>query len=132
MPPFETMDRRHRAVWVPKTGENKFSEGTYGAAEEIRVRYVAKSREMLDAKGNQVKVDATAVVVDDIQLGDLLWVPDDQSVSALTQWYGTGSASTDDDAMEVVAVNATADIKLANTRKTVGLNKWKQLDQVRG
>ncbi len=115
MPDFETMDLEQAAVWWPATGVNDNAEPTRGNPTQIECRWEIKRRQTVNAQGQPIALDATAIVVDDVQPGDFLWL------GALDDWNSTGSVGDASEVMEVLTYAETPDIKNRFVRKTLGL-----------
>ena len=81
------------------------------------VRWEASRAQVLDAKGNQVTLDAQAMVALDIYPGSWMWL------GLLSDWYGTGSAHSDQELMYVVNFKRTGDINNRWQTRTVGLKR---------
>lgn len=118
MPPLERTDLRQRAVLWPAIGRDRFGQSTVGSPVEIRVRWLDTQTSMLDAQGNTVTIDATAIVEQDIPLGSQMWL------GTLNNLPGTGLVP-ERGLMEVKKVDGGLDLKARNVRRTVGLIRVK-------
>lgn len=74
---------------------------------------------MLDAEGNTVSVDATAVIAVDVELFSAVWR------GRLDDLPGTSPNEPASDVMSVVLVNTSDDIKARSIRRTIGLKRAK-------
>ena len=121
MPPFETMDRFQTAVLWEATHPDTFGQPRVAAPVEIQVRWKWREALMRDAQGNPVTVDATVVVAQVVPVGSILLLGE------LTDWYGTGSGSAEQDnqLMEVVSAPETPSIHNRFMRRTLGLAYYK-------
>lgn len=125
MPPIEEVDLHQKAVLWPKAGFDRHGQPKVGTGVSIDVRWDSKRRQMVDSQGNPVAVDATAVVLIEIEPGSAMWLAPDNSYDPLEQWYGTGSAGEDSSVMEVAVYNETPDTKARVVRRTVGLTFYR-------
>ena len=125
MPPIEEQDLHQKAVLWPKSGNDLYGQPAVGAPVDLDCRWINKRRQMVDSQGNLVSVDASAVVIIEIEPGSTMWLAPDPSYAATEQWYGTGSAGEQSSVMEVVAYEETPDISNRVVRRTVGLNFYK-------
>ena len=121
MPPIERRDRFQLAALWPTNGVDNYGQPTFAGPTEIRVRWNDKRRESVDALGNVIAVDATAVVNEVIQPGSLM------RLGPLEDWYGTGSNDAESGLMSVVTYDETPDLKARNVRREVGLVRYKNL-----
>lgn len=124
MPQMETAYRMQKAVYWAADGVDDFGEPrVVSNPVQLDVRWVNKRAKAMDAQGNMVALDATAVVDRAIDPGSKMWLGE------LADWYGTGSGSgeTDNDSelMEVATYDETVDLKGRNVRRMVGLVKYK-------
>jgi hypothetical protein len=82
-------------------------------------RWVPSTRQVMDAKGNLINLDATVVVLQDIPVNSLMWLGE------LADWYGTGSGASDDGLMVVKSFNKTSSQDGRFERRTVSLMRFK-------
>lgn len=115
MPPIEEHDRWQKAVHWPITGKTRHNEPTKGAAEELDARWKWGRRSVTSAQGTPVAVDATVIVVQEVAVGDLMWLGE------LSEWNATGSAGPNTSVMEVLTYSETPDIKGRFVRYELGL-----------
>ncbi len=123
MPALEVTDLNQLALLWPATGFDSFGQPVVGAPVEIPVRWLTKRREVLDAKGDKIALDATAVVRQEVPMGSHVWLapPGTRKGQALNVWYGTGSSGVPNELMEVKTFNLTPDLKARNQRRELGL-----------
>lgn len=116
MPDPETAGLWQDAVLWEATGEtDRYGQHVIGSAVQLQVVWNTKRREVLDAKGSTVKVDAVAVVDREIRAGSLMWL------GSIDDLPGTSESVPDDDVMEVIGYSHTNDIRVRVVRRTVGL-----------
>lgn len=120
MPALEVYDLVENAVLWPMVGYDRFGQPAVGAPQQIKARWSRTHREVVDSKGNTIALDAEAAVGQVIPVGSHLWFGD------LVDWYGTASASTDEEVYEVKSYASTADVKIRNRRMVVGLMRLHQ------
>ena len=114
MPALEITDLVHKAVLWNRIGSDVDGMPKVSATPvEIRCRWVGKQSQVLDAQGNTISVDATAVIAQDIEIGSCMWF------GKLTGLPATLNLMT------VVSFDSTDDIKGRSTRSTVGLKRAK-------
>lgn len=115
MPPLETACRFQDAVvQLAGTGVTDFDDDgatQVAAAIGIKVRWEDVKREVLDAHGNNVSIDASVVVDREILPGSVMWLGVLGSYVATVTKY------------RVVQYNETPDLKGRNKRRTVALMK---------
>lgn len=116
MPPPETFCRHQKAVLWARTGTDDYGQPIVAAPVEIDVRWDGPTRrEVLDAQGNTIAIDAEVSCIQTIKVGSVMWL------GKLTDWYGTGSAGTEVGLMEVKLYREVPDIKGREIRRTVSL-----------
>ena len=125
MPPMEEDDLHQKAVLWPKAGFDLLGQPTRSEPVNLDVRWDSRRRQMVDANGNPVAVDATAVVLIEIEPGSTMWLAPNPAYDGLDQWLGTGSIGDDSGVMEVAVYNETPDISNRVVRRTVGLTFYK-------
>ena len=123
MPAFEIKDLPHDALLWEPTGTDRYGQTVVGDPAEVKVRWNTSRRNVLDAKGDTVALDATVIAKQVISIGSRLWK------GLLDDWVGTGSgaAVTDEEVHEVKTVKITSDIKGRNTRYEYGLIKFRDI-----
>jgi hypothetical protein len=84
------------------------------------VRWLPSNAQVMDPKGNLIRLDATAVVLQDITEGSLMWL------GCLQDWYGTGSGQTDNMRCVVTKFTKTRGIDNRFHRRTVQLMRYHQ------
>lgn len=123
MPSQERAFLPQRAVlWLSGNTFDQFGQPVVAPPVEIAVRWNDKQGEALDATGNTITLDATAVVDRRITIGSRLWL------GTLAQWNGTGPGSGQEipnRLIEVKTYSETPDIKGRNSFKTVGLLRFR-------
>ena len=120
MPAPEICDLLHRMVVWPSVGRDIDGMPRVSSAPtEYPCRWVGKQSQVLDAQGNTVSVDATAVMAVDIPLFSAVWL------GTLAQLPGTTPHPPPDTVMTVVVVNSTDSINIRSTRRTLGLKRAK-------
>lgn len=113
MPGPERRDRLQKAVLWARSGTDAYGQPKVSAAVEVMVRWNDKQRLVLDAQGNTVAMDATALILQDIDIGSIL------RLGALADL-----PASPDNLMEVKVFNSTPDLKARNYQKEVGLVRW--------
>lgn len=85
---------------------------------EVRVRWDDTAADVLDAQGNRIKVDATALVDREMTVGSELWL------GQLSDWIGTALGQDNETRVMVVKTyNAVPDVRNRYVARTVGLMK---------
>jgi hypothetical protein len=122
MPFQEVAFLEQTALLWAASGVDRYGQVTVLPPVEIPVRWLTKRREVLDAKGNTIALDAQAVVRQRIAVGSHLWLGN------LVQWYGTGTGSSlaDEELMEVKTYDETPDLKDRGVFRIVGLMRLHQ------
>lgn len=105
--------RFQKAVLWTFTGYDGHGEVKVNAAAEVDVRWEEGRREVLDADGNNIAIDATVVVGQDIAVDSIMWL------GALAD-VATPPVSL----MQVVTKKSVPDVKGIKFRRTVGLVKY--------
>lgn len=118
MPPLESYDVYDDALlWAAFENE----PDAYGqfrvesSPSQIKVRWLDTYRIVLDAQGNEIALDAMAVVRQDIAVGSRM------VHSTLAEYLGTGSGLPDAAVFIVKTFNKTPDIKNRYYFREVGL-----------
>ena len=127
MPPIETAWRYQKAVLWPAltrrgralTDKNGVVRVDLSAPVELSVRWEWGYREILDANGNTVAVNATVVVDRDVVVGSRMWQGE------LEDWVGTGSGGDAEEVLMVAVVDKAEDIKGIHTRRELGLVRYR-------
>lgn len=116
MPSLEFTHRYQTAVLWSVTGQpDADGQPQVGAPVEIRVRWVARKRDILDAQGNTIALDAAAIVGQRIAVGSHLWL------GTMDSWTGTGSDVDDQEIHEVKVYEEVPDLKGRDVIRSVGL-----------
>jgi hypothetical protein len=119
MPSLEVKDCKQRAVLWALSGYGDDGQHRFSAPAEVRVRWTDKQSQVVDKDGNNVALDATVVVLQVIAIGSLMWL------GTLDDWYATGSGGVGTGLMIVKTTDFSTDIKNRATRRTVGLQRYK-------
>ncbi len=122
MPAPELSHQYQAAVYWAMTANSSdgYGQPTLDAPEEIRCRWDDTKRDVLDAQGMRVAVDATAYVDREITVGSELWL------GQLDDWLGTGDGPGLDDPVDVMVVktyNATPDVRNRYVTRVIGMMK---------
>ena len=124
MPAPEVVDRYQTAVLWPFSGYDAYGAPTVGPPVELAppygVRWTWKRREVMDAKGNTVALDASVVTDRKVAPDSLMWL------GTLAGWYRVGSAGRPDEVMLVVSHDETPDIKNRAVRREMGLKRYRE------
>lgn len=119
MPALEVMDLIHDAVLWRKTGSDANNVSVFSSAEDVRVRWVNKRREITDPKGNVVATDAQVTTCETLAVGDLLWK------GCIDDVAGTGSEPVPEGGlMQIVTRSEAQDVKGRATRREYGLMRY--------
>jgi hypothetical protein len=92
-------------MWA-RTGDDEYGNPIVAPAVQLTVRWENKQLEMIDPKGQPIRIDALVITVDSIPVGSILLL--------------SGSS----DYMEAVAYDDIPDVKGRVFRKTVGLKRY--------
>lgn len=111
----ETSHRLQRAVLWKASGFDNNGKVTVDPAEEIDVRWVEKRRGTLDAQGNTIAVDATAVVDQEIVVGSILWLGNMDDLPAIPV-----------NLKQVATYDETPDLRGRETARSVGLVRYSE------
>lgn len=118
MPTLEQLDRYQKAVYWPYVSTDDYGEAVVGVAQELTVRWVNRRREVLDANGNTVSIDATVITDREIAIGSRMWL------GSIDDLPGTGSADPPtSNIMTVVAYNKTPSLLARETHHEVLLSR---------
>lgn len=112
MPVLEKVSREQDAVLWSRMGFDGHGEPELASPTAIKVRWNQARREVIDATGAPVAVDATVVVDRDIVLGSRMWLG-----------HITDLPSPVTEQMEVVSFTKTPDIKGREYLRTVGVRR---------
>jgi hypothetical protein len=124
MPAQELSFLTQTALLFPLLGIDQWGQPTVGDPVELKppyngVRWNDVLREVVDAEGNTVAIDAVVVVARTIAVKSRMWL------GTLAEWYesgtGTGSSAPDSQLCEVKLYNETRDIKGRVATRTVSL-----------
>lgn len=111
-----TGHRRQDVVYWAKSSKSKFNEPTVSSGVALKVRWIDKQEESLDANNQVIKTDVTVKVDRSIAIGSIFWkgklrdLP--SPVSDTTNLY------------QVVTSREVPNIKNRSTRYTVGLIRY--------
>ena len=124
MPPLERTDLLQRAVWFATNGVDSYGQWTYAAPQEIPCRWIQKRSIIQDHEGNNLMLDATVIVNQNVTNGDLMWL------GSLDNWNdaidNAGSGQTPSEVMQVKSYDWTPDIKARNQRRELGLMRYRE------
>ncbi len=127
MPFQEISHLRQTALLWPMTGYDAYGQPTVGTPIQLTpnvypnfgVRWNNTQSEMMDAKNNTIRVDATVIVAIDVPIGSWMWL------GSFNEWYGhgtgSGSSPIDDHLCEVKVVAKTLDVKARGVHRQLGL-----------
>jgi hypothetical protein len=117
MPPLETNDRQQRAcVWT--VANNRYGQKRVtGGPAEITVRWNDVHKQVRDAEGNTVTIEAEVVLGDDeVAIGQIMWL------GRIKDLPGTGFEHVPEVGIMIVYGSyKTPDIKGRNFRRTLQL-----------
>lgn len=116
MPGPEARDLPHAAVLQRVGPSDRYGQPTVLPPEEIAVRWNTRRNLQLEAKGQKVSLDATAVVAVEIAVGSRMWL------GTLEAW---NAAAVRTEVMEVKSYTETWDVKGRYATRTVGMLKAK-------
>jgi hypothetical protein len=119
VPALEVRDLKQRAVLWSASGTADSGELTFAAPVEIACRWVDGERTAPGPDGGTQTLSATAIVATEVYAGDCMRLGTLDEYEALT---GTGY---DTGVMEVLSAGVTVDIKNRNTRRELGLSKYR-------
>lgn len=112
MPPFETMDRPHKAVLWPNATKDGYGVMKLGSgALDLKVRWSDRQTQALDPAGEVISVDASVISTRDIPIGAAMW----------RGTVATWNANLMNQIMEVVSISKADDTRGRSTRKKYGL-----------
>lgn len=111
---IETTSRKQKAVlWPAGTDSTSTGRKKVLANTEIKVRWEDREQDALNVEGETIRVDATAVVDRDIEVGSLMWL------GAKADWTAlTGNLK------EVVSIGKIPNLKSTRFRRVVGLVRY--------
>lgn len=118
MPALETHDRYQDAVLWVRTGQDFHGRPLLADPIDLKVRWVPTKREVQDAHGNTIAIDAVAVVDRNIVVGSLMWL------GRIEELPGTEPGAIPTDVMYVVTAPETSDLKNRFVRRTVNLARY--------
>ena len=123
MPPLESTDLWQTAVLWSKVDYDEYGQPSLGDPVNISVRWVYEQSVVQDRQGNNISLDATVLVAQDIPLGSKMWLG---NVTDWQQQTGTTSpiVTGDNQIMEVKTISKVKDIKGRFIRRTVGLMRY--------
>jgi hypothetical protein len=119
VPPPERAKLTQKAiVWLAEGTDRYGDPKVSDTPIEIRVRWITGRMESLDANGNVMALEATAIVKREIPVGSRMWL------GSLAEFMGTGSAGADTEIMEVKIYNEVPDEKGRNRTRSVGMMRF--------
>lgn len=113
--PMEIDDCYDKVVlWEYTGGVDEYNNPKLSHPVEIDARWVGKRRDVLDAQGNKITIDAVVVVQRLIPVNSQVWLGE------LSEWTGTASALPDvNEIMTVIKNGVTEDLKGRHQRYTI-------------
>lgn len=84
---------------------------------EIKVRWLTSTAYIMDPTGNNIRVDGSAIVGQDIAEGSILWA------GTIDDLVGTGTTPPTEGLLQVVGFDGTDDLKERKTFRVVKLMK---------
>ena len=114
---FGLSDLRQKAVLWEATGIDNYGMPTVADPVEISCRWETGRREVVNAEGKTIALDASVAVARAIAVGSILWL------GALADWFSTGSAFDDDELHRVETVSRAPDLTGEFIRRELGLIK---------
>ena len=122
MPAPEVSFLRQKAVLWNVTGYDTYGQPTVtGSPIEINTRWLINRREVMDAKGNTITLEGTAVVDRKVDDGSIMWF------GTLKDWLNIGNFAANNELMQVWQYKETPDVKGRVSRRTVELMKFKNV-----
>lgn len=110
---LETASLKQKAtLWPAGTESTSAGQKKVTAAVEIDVRWEDKEDDALDPKGEVIRIDATAIVKQDIEVGSLMWL------GRKRDWSAGVTLS------EVVSFSKIPTIKGGRFRRVAGLRRF--------
>lgn len=111
---LETASLKQKAtLWPAGTESTKSGQKKVTTAVELDVRWEDKEEDALDSKGEVIRIDATAIVKQDIEVGSLMWLGRKRDWSA-----GVGNLR------EVVSFSKIPSLKGGRFRRVAGLRRF--------
>ena len=113
MPQLEVSDLGQKAVLWAFSSYNKAGDPVVSAAVEIDVRWQAKRKQVIDALGNPIILEAQVAVDREIAVNSILWKGElDDAPDPPTNLF------------QVVAYNEVPDVSFKSTRRVVDLTRY--------
>lgn len=111
---IETTRRRQYAVlWAAGTTYTEIGRKKVQRAVQVEVRWEEKQTDAMNAHGESIRIDATVVVDQDVEIGSLMWLGE------LADW-----TSSSGDIYEVVSFSKVPNLKQTRLRRVVGLVRY--------
>lgn len=121
MPPLETMDLRQRAVVWDVVGADQYGEPTVSDdPREIPVWWTWTRKEITDANGNTVTIDAQVVTAEEIGVDSLLWLGKLCDLPT-----GSSFSAEDEELMVVVSFRKAGDVLQRHTRRELSVQRFR-------
>jgi hypothetical protein len=117
MPSLESFFCWQTALLFPYLTDDRYGQPVVGGPVEVQVVWVADKREIFNAMGNTVALEAMAVVQQQVAPKSQMWL------GALARWVSLNAASRVIDLQEVLTYKETPDVKGRWIRRQVGLVK---------
>lgn len=116
MPHPETDYRFQKAQMWEYVGDDEYVNPVVSARVELTVRWEYKQIEMLDPKGQPIKLDALVISPEEIPVKSIMWLGKESELP--------DDLSTITELMQVVAYDKIPDVKGRVFRKTYGLKRY--------
>lgn len=143
MPPFTQKYCTQDAVLWRAKGKDRFNELIIDSPESIKVRWEQSDREILDDKGNKIRLDGQVVVKERIPINSLLYLgtASEFVTDPLGMTQGgvlglsqggvlyievSGSGLEGVEILQVVIYTEIPDVKGRRIRRTAGLIRYKE------
>lgn len=118
MPPPAYAHLKQTALLWEKSGSDEYNEPRVGPPEEVRCRWENRQTVMRSPAGEPMTVDATVVMVDDVELGSIMFEGGFDDVPGT----GTGTANVPEDGlMEIVTFETMYDLRGVVLSRRYGL-----------
>jgi len=115
MPRPETVSRKQKAIyWAPLTTSTSSGRKKVSATKvELKVRWVPRQSDALDAQGETIRLDVRVKLNQDVAIGGLMWL------GALT-----ALPTTVTNLFEVVSFDSTPNLKGKSYDRWAGLQRY--------
>lgn len=117
MPPLETLDRRTTVVvWEAIELRDNYGEVRVRAPREIMVKWIDTIKEVVDANGNTIRIDATMSPAESLPNGTIVF----RGTLAEHSMLGPHIL------MQMIAPEENEDLKGRHIRREYGMMRYKQ------